>query len=1172
MDIHQNLGQFLENYGNPFIVGSLSPMKVLYVNKIAQETFGMDAETCDLSKIFDQSNQHLESVITNSIEDGKNKLLFNLIANTATQEKIVVDLQFGFFDKEKSELYLEIIPRSDTRMEMALNQIHNSPRAEAVLNLDEQLSIVDYNKTFGEIFDLDDDCRSSDIKVDFFSRFAQEIGNKLISDIHETMKTSEIYSTNVKVFTAKEEKWYRFDLQKRELDHSGTKLMCSMINIEKQVQVEEENSMLNQYLATIQQSTVDLLYRVDIKNDIMYHFSDFVSAYEGEKVIRNHASVFQESNTIHPDDKEIYFENLKKFYEEDILSEIPVRFSLDGKDYQWYKIMATKIFGADGELKEVFGALVNVDKETVIQDELSALHKHLDVFQSISSESICIIDLQEKTLKQTGVVAKQLGLDEVTKNFPECVYQLVYPDDLQNFKAFIEEALEGDIMSVQSRLKDINGEYQWYEICTQGIIDRNGKVTELLGRICNIQKKKTMETEISLLTQYFDTMQSLSGESIYVFDIESRLLQLGGLTETELGLPLVLEDYPECLFHLTHPMDLENFITFAGRALSTYESSVQLRFKNIDGTYQWYELLSNIIYSKNGKPFKILGKIRNIEAEKTIQAEVSTLSKYFDVMQEFCSDILYRIDVQTQTLYHAYHTERTLKIGSVIPNYLETFVTEEIVHPDDAEAYMNNTKAWLLDDSVECEARFNLIKDEYELYSVKRRKIYDDNGNLVEILGALVSVQKERDLARSNQHFKIMQELSEDIFYRVDVDTMTLHHNLDSSQEITKRKAIPDYVNTFIKEKIIHPDDIGQYLKDLEAFNQGSLMDITARFALISDEYHWYKARARKIYDEDGNVVEFWGRLISEQEVKKVQLELQEISQYFSAMQKLSDDILFHIDIATETFSHSNQNALDFGLPSQMTNFVEVFIEQGFVPEEDAVRYREYINKLYAGENIEHKVRFAVGPGTFEWFVIRCEFIMDSSGDPSEIFGSIKNIHKQLELEKRATLDVRTSVLNIQTFETRVKHELDNKENSTNHALLFLDMDDFKFVNDNFGHQFGDFVLEVFAKRVNNCIRETDIIGRLGGDEFVLYLKGIFDESMALDRANTILERLKTPIANEKFSHTQSASIGIALIPTSGINYEDLYHRADKAVYHSKRIGKNVASVYKEEFETESQD
>ncbi len=124
-------------------------------------------------------------------------------------------------------------------------------------------------------------------------------------------------------------------------------------------------------------------------------------------------------------------------------------------------------------------------------------------------------------------------------------------------------------------------------------------------------------------------------------------------------------------------------------------------------------------------------------------------------------------------------------------------------------------------------------------------------------------------------------------------------------------------------------------------------------------------------------------------------------------------------------------------------------------------------------------------------------------------------------------------------------------------ALLYLDLDNFKSINDTYGHEVGDLALRSVAERLRNCVRESDTVARLGGDEFVLLVNDTVDEGAAAivaEKANAALTR---PLPIDGCRHTIGASIGIALYPRHGEDADSLIRRADAAMYGAKRLGKN---------------
>ncbi len=129
-------------------------------------------------------------------------------------------------------------------------------------------------------------------------------------------------------------------------------------------------------------------------------------------------------------------------------------------------------------------------------------------------------------------------------------------------------------------------------------------------------------------------------------------------------------------------------------------------------------------------------------------------------------------------------------------------------------------------------------------------------------------------------------------------------------------------------------------------------------------------------------------------------------------------------------------------------------------------------------------------------------------------------------------------------------------------AVLFLDLDGFKAVNDTFGHAAGDEVLKMVARRLENVIRESDTLARLGGDEFVVLAANVKEPAGAQTLANRILAAMEEPFAGALGTYRVGTSIGVSLYPGDGANAGQLVDRADEALYEAKNAGRNVARFY----------
>jgi diguanylate cyclase (GGDEF)-like protein/PAS domain S-box-containing protein len=177
---------------------------------------------------------------------------------------------------------------------------------------------------------------------------------------------------------------------------------------------------------------------------------------------------------------------------------------------------------------------------------------------------------------------------------------------------------------------------------------------------------------------------------------------------------------------------------------------------------------------------------------------------------------------------------------------------------------------------------------------------------------------------------------------------------------------------------------------------------------------------------------------------------------------------------------------------------------------------------------------------------------------------------KSLErIEQLAFRDTLTGLPNRSLFHDRLNHAMyASSRNETIMALLFIDLDDFKIINDTAGHLSGDLFLIEISKRFDTCVRDTDTLARLGGDEFVIILEDS-SANAASDISRRLLESLEEPVTIDGYDFFASASIGIALYPEDADNAQELIQYADTAMYKAKDTGKKQYCFYLTEMNIE---
>jgi len=174
----------------------------------------------------------------------------------------------------------------------------------------------------------------------------------------------------------------------------------------------------------------------------------------------------------------------------------------------------------------------------------------------------------------------------------------------------------------------------------------------------------------------------------------------------------------------------------------------------------------------------------------------------------------------------------------------------------------------------------------------------------------------------------------------------------------------------------------------------------------------------------------------------------------------------------------------------------------------------------------------------------------------------VSDITKQKELEDRlsqmAHSDALTGLANRTLFFQKSDEAISlAKRRKEKVALLFIDLDDFKIVNDQYGHEFGDVVLCEVVQRIKMAVREADMLARIGGDEFVLILHDCEDYSRAMQVAEKVLFHLERPIQVSGLTVVVGGSIGISFYPDDGKKTAELLKSASRAMYDVKQKQKN---------------
>jgi diguanylate cyclase (GGDEF)-like protein/PAS domain S-box-containing protein len=238
--------------------------------------------------------------------------------------------------------------------------------------------------------------------------------------------------------------------------------------------------------------------------------------------------------------------------------------------------------------------------------------------------------------------------------------------------------------------------------------------------------------------------------------------------------------------------------------------------------------------------------------------------------------------------------------------------------------------------------------------------------------------------------------------------------------------------------------------------------------------------------------------------------------------------------------------------------------------DKEAEKYLTIFEDLKTGRSWKGDFRNKRKSGELYWSQDTISPIRDETGTITHFISTAEDYTElrkaQDMIERLAFFDPLTNLPNRRLLQDRMRQAIESARRENRQvAILFLDLDKFKHINDSLGHPAGDQLLREIGQRLSASVRGKDTVARLGGDEFTVVLTEIHQLSDVILVAEKILEQIQKPVILEGFSMQVTTSIGITLFPADGLDINDLLRNADLAMYHSKSLGRNNFQFYTEE-------
>lgn len=296
--------------------------------------------------------------------------------------------------------------------------------------------------------------------------------------------------------------------------------------------------------------------------------------------------------------------------------------------------------------------------------------------------------------------------------------------------------------------------------------------------------------------------------------------------------------------------------------------------------------------------------------------------------------------------------------------------------------------------------------------------------------------------------------------------------------------------------------------------------------------------------------------------LKTIEEELRVSEERYRIIMSQTEDIIFQWNIDENTISYSDNWWNKFKYDPITSNVKEEIDNADIIHKDDISLFKNLL-KGSLNENAckQVEIRARTHDNNYSWFRIRISTILDKHGILSKVIGVIIDINEEKKEAERllfkAERDSLTNLYNKGAVEKNIQEYIENEGKDSCHALFVIDIDDFKSINDEFGHLCGDKVLRNISLKMSEVFSGDEIIGRIGGDEFIAFLKDIKHEEEINNKAEKLVLAFKEILIEEQLDYKVSGSIGISKYPNHGKIFKELFKNADEALYLAKENGKD---------------
>ncbi|HEX6710140.1 MAG TPA: PAS domain S-box protein [Rubrobacter sp.] len=789
-----------------------------------------------------------------------------------------------------------------------------------------------------------------------------------------------------------------------------------------------------------------------------------------------------------------------------------------------------------------------------------------------------------------------------------------------------EAIRDGKQPAVECRIVKPDGEVRVAQFQYEIEYGEEGELVRMSGAVQDITERKRTEEALRDAEARFRTLVEQVPATIYVEELSSNghaLTYISPQYEAMLGYsPEDGTSHPEHWFDLLHPEDRERVLAEDARTDETGEPfAAEYRMFAKDGSVVWIRDEAILVHDEEGRPLFWQGVMLDITGRKEAEQALRRSEARFRSVVESVGEGLLITDDRDVVLY--VNPRMTELTGYSEEEMLDHPAYELFLPPEELPEMIERNRRRVEGSSERYEMRLKRRDGGTFWAEISATPYRDVSGEVVGTLGALTDITErkltERSLEESEQRFRQLFEQSVDALFVHDERGRFVDCNSQATRLLGySREELLSMSVWDVSEDMLTPEDKARKEREGGTLWQRALSGAPGTFALSHEEMNRRKDGTAFPVEVRVGSVDYGGRRmlltsvrditerkLAEEELRKSEGRHRRQARELSLLYKVSTALAEEFDLSAIFRTIVKAVAESFGYTQ-----VSVYeLEYDVLKLRHQVGYDEVIEQIPTSRGVSGRVVRTGRPVLLEDVRKDSDFLGAIGGITSEVcvplfdqdkvvgilnvesVGGVRLTQADLRLTsalgEQASIAISRARLYEQDQESKeqLAHQafhdsltglanrnllMDRLEHAQARALrrtdvlavLFMDLDDFKVINDSLGHAVGDRLLVAVAECLRSRVRPQDTISRLGGDEFVALLEDLRDESDAVRVAERIIERLRVPFTIDGNRLHTSISVGIAFgsAPTG-----DLLRAADTAMYRAKENGKGRYEVFEQD-------